>query len=230
MKRSIGIVLILLFAAACLVAVFDKDSNAAPPKKVAIGMLACLTGFFSGHDVPDFHEVQAVASMINARGGITVKGEKYQVEIVAEDCKSTLDGVTAAANRLIFDKGIKLIVGPTGYFAVGCAPVTNPNKVIDIMGYCTSQPGELDKTTPYTFLGHNGTIEGFSATIKYIKKHFPAIKKVVLLNADDGSLPYLVPLFQKGVASRGIKLRWRSGLFFQRHSGLQPNSSKAQCS
>ncbi len=53
-KRSIGIVLILLFAAACLVAVFDKDSNAAPPKKVAIGMLDSLTGFFSGHDVPRF--------------------------------------------------------------------------------------------------------------------------------------------------------------------------------
>ena len=75
-KRSIGIVLILLFAAACLVAVFDKDSNAAPPKKVKIGVLLQLTSWYAGHDVPNLHEVQAVEEMISKRGGITVKGGK----------------------------------------------------------------------------------------------------------------------------------------------------------
>ena len=79
-KRSIGIVLILLFAAACLVAVFDKDSNAAAPKKVKIGVLNCLTSWYAGHDIPNWNEVQAVGEMINERGGITVKGEKYQVD------------------------------------------------------------------------------------------------------------------------------------------------------
>ena len=121
-KQSIGIVLILLFATAFLVTVFDNDSNAAPPKKVKIGVLACLTGMFAGHDILDLNETQAVAEMINARGGITVNGEKYQVEITAEDGKSTLDGVTAAANRLVFDKGIKLVLGPASFFSgASCA-------------------------------------------------------------------------------------------------------------
>ena len=205
-KRSIGIVLILLFAAACLVAVFDKDSNAAAPKTVKIGVLNCLTSWYAGHDIPNWNEVQAVGEMINERGGITVKGEKYKVELLVEDGKSTLDGVTAAANRLVFDKDVKVILGPGGPFPPAAGTVTNPNKVIDILNYCLCQPGEIDKTTPYSFLGGDGSIESFYGTIKYLKKLYPKVKRVVLTNADDGSLPYLVPLFKKALQDEGLIL------------------------
>ncbi len=142
--------------------------------------------------------------MINARGGITVKGEKYQVELAAQDGKSALDGVTSAANRLVFDEGVKLIIGPAGFFGGASSPVTTPNKVLSVLGYCTYQPGELDKTTPYSFLGSDGTLESFVATVRYIKKFFPKVKKVVLVNADDGSIPYLTPFFKKTLQDEGL--------------------------
>ena len=43
--------------------------------------------------------LEVAAQMINERGGVTVQGQKYNIELVGEDGKSTLDGNTAAANK-----------------------------------------------------------------------------------------------------------------------------------
>ena len=90
---GIGAVSILLLATVALTTTLVTDSQAAPAKKLTIGMIACLSGFFSPNDVPGAHEAQMTADMINERGGITVKGQKYEVEVIVEDAKSTLDGV-----------------------------------------------------------------------------------------------------------------------------------------
>ena len=76
-------------------------------KTLQIGALLSVTGFFSSREVPDYNELLILVDMINADGGITINGQKYNIEIVLEDCKSTMDGVTAAANKLVFDKNIK---------------------------------------------------------------------------------------------------------------------------
>ena len=59
------------------------------------------------------NELYLLQDMINEKGGIDIKGEKYKIQVVIEDCKSTLDGVTAAATSLA-SKGIKFTVGPGG--------------------------------------------------------------------------------------------------------------------
>src|SRR5271167_2999875 len=82
---GIGVVSIVLLAGVFLTTALVRDSDAAPAKKLTIGMIACLTGFFSPNDVPAAHEAQMTADMINEKGGITVKGEKYQLEVVIED-------------------------------------------------------------------------------------------------------------------------------------------------
>ena len=40
-----------------------------------------------------------------------------------------MDGVTAAANRLVFDKKVKFILGPLAFFAPASATVIEPAKV-----------------------------------------------------------------------------------------------------
>src|SRR5208337_2684429 len=132
-------------------------------------------------DVPGAHEAQMTADMINEKGGITVKGEKYEVEVIVEDAKSTLDDVTAAANRLVFDKGVKLILGPAGFFSAASSPVTTPNNVLNIISFSTGQPGEIDKTTPFTFQAYDGTAASFIAGVNYLKAHFPKVKKVAIV-------------------------------------------------
>jgi branched-chain amino acid transport system substrate-binding protein len=203
---GIGVALIVLFAGIMLMTALAKDSNAAPDKTLKVGMIACLTGFFSPNDVPGAHEALMTADMINERGGITVKGEKYKLEVLIEDAKSTLDGVTAAANRLVFDKGVKLVLGPAGFFSAASSPVTTPNKVLDIISFSSSQPGELDKTTPYTFQAYDGTAASFSAGVNYAKKRFPKIKKVAVVTPDDGSVPYLKPEYTRALESAGMTM------------------------
>ena len=140
---AVGLVTILVLVSTLFIASPSKDSSAAAPasKKLTIGVLMCLTGWFSSHDVKDSNETQIIADMINERGGITVKGEKYQVELTVEDGKSTLDGITAATNRLVYDKKTKFIIGPSAFFSAAAGPVTDPNKVIRVLGFCTHQPG-----------------------------------------------------------------------------------------
>jgi hypothetical protein len=70
---------------------------------------------------------------INEKGGITVKDERYRVEVIVEAAKIRLDGVTVAANRLVFDKGVKLILGIAGFFSTASSPVTTPNNVLNLI-------------------------------------------------------------------------------------------------
>ena len=92
----------------CQAATTPKTSEA---KTLNIGMLLSVTGFFSAREIPDYNETQIAADLMNEKGGITVSGQKYLVKLILEDCKTTMDGVTAAANRLVYDKKIKFIIG-----------------------------------------------------------------------------------------------------------------------
>jgi branched-chain amino acid transport system substrate-binding protein len=223
---GIGVVSIFLLAGFVLTTALVKDSDAAPAKKLTIGMIACLTGFFSPNDVPAAHEALMTADMINEKGGITVKGEKYQLEVLIEDAKSTLDGVTAAANRLVFDKGVKLILGPAGFFSAASSPVTTPNNVLNIISFSTGQPGEIDKTTPFTFQAYDGTAASFIAGVNYIKAHFPKVKKVAIVTADDGSAPFLKPVFLKALESAGMSMAGDMVLFPNETQDFSPIAAK----
>ncbi|MGA2108667.1 MAG: hypothetical protein ABSH25_13600, partial [Syntrophorhabdales bacterium] len=89
LTRGIGGTLFLLVVGAMFLGALITDANAAAgAKKLQIGMIACLTGWFAVHDILDSNEALMAAQMINERGGINVKGEKYEVEVVIEDAKS----------------------------------------------------------------------------------------------------------------------------------------------
>ena len=223
---GIGTVSILLLASIVLTTALIKDADAAPAKKLTIGMIACLSGFFSPNDIPGAHEAQMTADMINEKGGITVKGQKYEVEVIVEDAKSTLDGVTASANRLVFDKGVKLILGPAGFFSAASSPVTTPNNVLNIISFSTGQPGEIDKTTPYTFQAYDGTAASFIAGVNYVKKNYPKVKKVAVVTADDGSAPFLKPIFAKALESVGMSMAGEPVLFPNETQDFSPIAAK----
>jgi branched-chain amino acid transport system substrate-binding protein len=165
-----------------------------------------LTGFFAVRDIPDANETVIAADLMNEQGGITVNGQKYLIELVAEDCKSSLDGVTAAATRLVFDKGVKFIVGPTAFFSSGAGPVTDPNKVIRCVTWCCNTPGEMDASTPYAFLTCNASVAEAIVTAKFLKKTYPDVKKVAIVTPDDGGIPYLIPIVKKVIEAEGLSV------------------------
>ena len=204
-----SVVSILFFFEVFFLAASSQDTGPtalAETKIVQFGVLESVTGWFTPHDLPDWHEVQVAADLINERGGVNVKGEKYQIELILEDGKSTLDGVASATNRLVFEKGVKFIVGPAAFFSAAVAPITNPNKVINVLAFCTNQPYELDKNTPYAFVGYNSSVGEALATIIFLKKQYPEVKKLAFVTPDDGAIPYLTPIVKRLFAENGMSM------------------------
>jgi branched-chain amino acid transport system substrate-binding protein len=202
---------------------------AAPPSadKIQIGILACLTGFLSTSDMSDLAIANITADLINEQGGVTIKGKKYQIELIAEDGKSTMDGVTAAANRLVYDKKLKYVLGPAAFFATGATPVTEPAKVLRVGLHSGNSPGEMDSTTPYSFLaGSNGAVGLAYAAIKYLHETYPNIKKVAFVAPDDGTDIYVAPHDKKYLESLGMSLVGDIVLFANETVDYSPIAAK----
>jgi branched-chain amino acid transport system substrate-binding protein len=204
-KKLLLIPLALLLVIS-LVAIGCPGSQPAGEKTLRVGMILGITGFFSVREVPDMNQAQIAADIINEQGGITVNGEKYKVELVVADTKSTMDGVTAAANKLVFDEKIKFIIGPTAYFAAAAGPICDPNKVLRFVTWCVNTPGEVDASTPYTFLAGNGSVLTSSAAVKFLKENYPDVKKVAMLTVDDGAPPFVIPIATNLLAAQGISV------------------------
>ncbi len=201
-------------------------AQASQPKTLRIGYLLCLSDWFSVFDALEERNLKTVAKIINERGGITIKGEKYNIELVGEDGKSTLDGVTAAATKLVYDRKVKFVVGPQGFFTTASGPVFEQNKVLHVSGFNTLQPGEMDKTTPYGFLGFNAAVGSAIVSFKVIKKEWPNAKKVAVIIADDGAIPYLMPVIKKQLQRAGLSLAGEHVPFPNQMEDFSPIAAK----
>ena len=107
-----------------------------------IGYLLCLSDWYCVFDTIEERYLKAAAKMVNEKGGVTVQGQKYNIELVGEDGKSTMDGVTAAATKLAYDHKVKFVIGPSAFFCVGSSPVFEEAKVLHVNAYYVAQPGE----------------------------------------------------------------------------------------
>ena len=183
----------------------STTTSAAAPLDLKIGVMSCLTGWFAQHDLIEWQELQTVAQYINDNGGITIQGQRYNLDLVVEDYKSTDDGCTAAANKLI-SEGIKFVIGPNAYFPADVGKIFADAKVIDVIGYNTLTPGQLGSDTPYTFLGYDGTLEAAAGAATYMVKNYPNVKSVVLAMPDDGSVPWVQPAATTLLENMGIKV------------------------
>lgn len=204
-KLLVGVSVALVIVLAGLLLVGGCPSaGPAPEGTLKIGGLMCLTGFFNFHDGPAWNGAIIAADIINEQGGITVNGQKYQIELISEDCGSTMDGVTAAANRLVHEEGVKFIIGPSAFFASGAAPVNNPANVMYVLTWCANTPGECDADTPYAFTHSHASVPSAIAAMKYMKQAYPEVEKVALVTPDDGAVPFMIPIVKELLAAEGL--------------------------
>jgi branched-chain amino acid transport system substrate-binding protein len=185
---------------------YSSEARAAEPKELQIGAILCMTGWFANAGKLEKNECEVVTDLINENGGITVGGQRYKIALVIEDNKSSHEGTTAATNKLVYDRGIKFIVGPVAFWGKASGPICEANKVFNTIGFCTNTPGELDKSTQYRFLGSNATMGNTYGILQFVKKAHPEVKTVVALNPEDGSARYLKPLFDKALKDNGISM------------------------
>ena len=179
---------------------------ASATKTVRIGGLFALSGWFSSFDILQWEEAQLARDMINEDGGIVVKGEHYMIELIAEDFKSTTDGVVAGANKLVYDKNVKFMISPSAFFSGAATDICEPNKVLRGICFILGTPQELGPDTKYAFLCHNASVEHALTAITYLKQAYPKVKKVAFVIPDDGIQDFVFPQIKKLLTERGISV------------------------
>lgn len=213
----IGILILALVLSSCSSNTSSTTTPAAPANQsptaqattsqaqtLKIGALLSLSGFFSAIDGTEVKGLQMETNNINQQGGLTIQGQRYNIQLVTQDGQSTLDGYSAATTKLI-DDGIKFIIGPGGPFTAAANPACQANKVLHVSTMNTLTPTELDKDTTYAFLGNNGIPSMALSAIQTLKKTYPNVTQVAVVQPDDGSVPYLGPFLQKSLTNAGLQ-------------------------
>jgi branched-chain amino acid transport system substrate-binding protein len=194
-KLLIPVILILIvavLATACSSSTTTPAASAAPgaaAKTLTIGEIEPLTGMFGDifKYVPQGE--QLAKDYINNKGGITVGGQKYNLDIITLDGKDSPDGATAAATDLVLDKKVKFIAGTGPAFMVPAIDaVTEPNGVLYTAVYQNGQKVEMGPSYPLKFVGSPCSFSGQKATLTYVKKNYPNIKTVAYILVNDGQI------------------------------------------
>src|SRR5512135_2770474 len=99
--RLVPIAFVVLFTAA-IALVVGTEAYAAPAasKTLKIAVMTSLTGMMSAGYKDISESVKPTERFINEKGGVTINGEKYRVELVVYDDQSSPPGAVAAANKV----------------------------------------------------------------------------------------------------------------------------------
>lgn len=201
--------LVLVLAAMPFMTACPKTTTPPPTQEVKtlrIGSLNSLTGWFSTMDIQTLNETEIIGDLINESGGITIDGQKYEIELVVEDCASSLDGVTAAANKLVYDEQVDFIIGPAAFFSMAAAPICDPNEVIHVLGYCVHSPLEIGPQVPYGFLGNGGMEGRMTAVLNVFRDEYPDYKKFAFVSAAGGLNETIQEITYKVLEERGYSI------------------------
>lgn len=153
-------------------------------KPLKIGLVAPMTGPGAPWGLAWKKGAQLIAEQINTSGGITVQGERYKIEIIAEDDKFSPSEAVTVTNKLIFDDKVKFILGPIGSaLCTATSPITEANKVITFVS-CQS-PKSLGPERPFAFRALPLMGENVPPMFKWIKEKYPNVKKMAVLSPND---------------------------------------------
>jgi branched-chain amino acid transport system substrate-binding protein len=204
MKRCLLVVIALLLVST--LALTGCTSKTTAPKTLKVGILADLSGFLSVFYIEATHDLQLTADYINEKGGVTIQGQKYNIELVIRDSKSSPDGALAAANQLIFQDQVKYAIGPIAFEGAATTPLFEQNKILHIFNTTTTSHLEIGPDWPYAFTGDDSALDFSTVLFKIGKKEFPNAKTCVMILPDDGTEPYLMPSVTPILQSMGYTI------------------------
>ncbi|MBI4595815.1 MAG: ABC transporter substrate-binding protein [Candidatus Tectomicrobia bacterium] len=123
---------------------------------------------------------------VNAKGGMTVEGKKYKVEVIGYDDKYNAKFGVDAVNRAIFTDKVKFIFGSiSSAVVVAFQAITEPNKILVLAD--TYSPKILGPDKPFTMRVVMSSAEIAPIMYKFLRQKYPEIKKVAILSPNDES-------------------------------------------
>jgi branched-chain amino acid transport system substrate-binding protein len=158
-----------------------KDLGA-ETKILKLGVPAPLTGPAGQWGLSVKCSMESLKRFFNDRGGITVKGQKYQVEMFFADDKYTVAGGRAAGEKLIYTDKVDFLVGAFGAESIsGWAPLSTKEKKLAVIGGPVWSP---KPEWPYLFRVSASNDERSEALYSLMREKFKS-KSVLYVLADD---------------------------------------------
>ena len=185
----------------------DQPDQPTQPQELKIGVSTELTGPMSEAYLPYYRGILAAAQWINDGGGLTINGETYLIEIVAEDNGATAEGSVEVANKLVYDHEVKFILSTAlSPFVPGEVAVTEPAGVLYEFNCATGLPSDLGPDKPLTFSG-SVVYETLPGCLDYLLETYPQVSDFAFIYPEDPSLIWLTDNVMKPeVESRGMTL------------------------
>jgi branched-chain amino acid transport system substrate-binding protein len=143
------------------------------------------------------------ADWINSKGGVTVGGKKYMIEVLVEDNRNTSEGCVSAATKLVHGQKVKFVTGmvvPFQYEAV--QTVTEPNKVLLVI----AKAAYLTPKTPYSFSCSHSLMAPYPGVYGFLREAYPSVKTIgFTVNDEPGS--QAITAFGRDIAkAHGLEL------------------------
>jgi len=195
----------VLFVLMVVIAV-NQNVYAKGAKTLKIGAVFALTGPAAPGIKECMDGVQVAADWINEKGGITIKGQQYLIEIVPEDNKSTPDGIVAAANKLVYRDKVKFMVGPVvPGLSIAMTPITEKAKVLRCKIDGTGSKAEMKPDMLYTFSTFM-EIQYVRSAYDYFVKSYPDVRKIAITGPDEPGGQAILTRSKKEAEARGLKV------------------------
>ena len=142
MRKFLGLALVS--------SVFAVSTHPASAQSLKLGVLATLSGAGTAWGMAMQGAAELAAEDVNSKGGLEVAGKKYKIDVVTYDDHYKAADALTAFNRMVFDDGIKFVVGPLGSApALALLPVSTENKVLTMTMAFT--PKALSPDYKYSF-------------------------------------------------------------------------------
>ena len=171
---------------------------------VKIGMVTSVTGPLSAVFKSMADAAKPTTEIMNKRGGITVNGKRYDVEIVTEDDQSSPPGAISATNKLL-QAGIKFLIAPI--FPPNNIAIANICEEAKLIRVAPSQldPNQFPPEQRYVFNAWL-TIYNAPPLYDYLKMKYPQVKKVAFVSPDDPGPIYARKNCLNEAKKRGIEV------------------------
>lgn len=147
-KSTSGRLFVLILLSIAILAACQ--SGGGDDNTIKVGLNLELTG-----SIPKVGEHSRVAAEmfaeeVNAAGGVDIGGQKYTIQLVTEDNNATAESATAAANKLITQDNVLVLVGPNASVAaVPAGEVANNLETPMISPWSTNPNTTLNR--PWVF-------------------------------------------------------------------------------
>jgi branched-chain amino acid transport system substrate-binding protein len=132
-KQEFKIILgVIGISVAISILTVDKPATAQALKTLKIGMVQPLSGPAASFGIAGQRGAEIAVEEINARGGIDIAGNRYQIKCLIEDDAYDIPKGVAAANKLIFKDEVKFMSYGVGPGITAAVPIMETNKVFSM--------------------------------------------------------------------------------------------------